>query len=215
VTQYELWKAVWSALNDTNPHELAWALRRHNAMLDTFAPQTFVGNHDVTRIASRLRDARHLPHALAVLFTVGGVPSVYAGDERAMRGVKEEREGGDDAVRPAFPATPDGLGPEGLEVQRLHQTLIGVRRRNAWLVRAPVDIHTLGGGALSYTARDPASGAAVAVALNFGTAPVTAALPPAPWEHAAGDTAPDPATGTVPLPPTGWSLATAPHLTAH
>ena len=30
VTQYELWKAIWSALNDRNLFELAWALDRHN-----------------------------------------------------------------------------------------------------------------------------------------------------------------------------------------
>nr|BFE76948.1 hypothetical protein GCM10020092_102490 [Actinoplanes digitatis] len=114
VTQYELWKAVWSALNEGNFFELAWALDRHNTFLDTFVPQTFLGNHDVTRLASRLIDARHLPHALALLLTVGGTPSVYAGDEQGFTGVKEDREHGDDAVRPPFPARPDGLAPYGL-----------------------------------------------------------------------------------------------------
>ena len=66
---------------------------------------TFVGNHDVTRIASQLDDARHVEHALVLLFTVGGTPSIYAGDEWAYRGVKEDRFGGDDAVRPEFAAT--------------------------------------------------------------------------------------------------------------
>ena len=27
VTQYELWKAIWSSINDGNFHELDWALR--------------------------------------------------------------------------------------------------------------------------------------------------------------------------------------------
>ena len=49
--------------------------------------------------------------ALAVLFTVGGTPSVYAGDEQAFTGVKEDRAGGDDAVRPPFPDGPDDLAP--------------------------------------------------------------------------------------------------------
>ena len=74
VTQYELWKAIWSALNDGNFFELAWALKRHNKLLETFIPLTFVGNHDVTRLASRLTEPRHLPHALVVLFTVGLLP---------------------------------------------------------------------------------------------------------------------------------------------
>ena len=29
-TQYELWKAIWSSLNDGNFFELDWALQRHN-----------------------------------------------------------------------------------------------------------------------------------------------------------------------------------------
>ncbi len=34
VTQYELWKAIWSSLNDGNFHELDHALARHNEFLD-------------------------------------------------------------------------------------------------------------------------------------------------------------------------------------
>ncbi|VIO69569.1 Cyclomaltodextrinase [Bradyrhizobium ivorense] len=133
VTQYELWKAIWSALNDRNFFELAWALNRHNEVLDTFVPQTFVGNHDVTRIASRLIDERHLAHALVILMTCGGTPSIYAGDEQAFRGVKEHRAGGDDAIRPAFPATPVDLASFGWPTYRLHQELIGLRLLAAML----------------------------------------------------------------------------------
>jgi cyclomaltodextrinase len=137
VTQYELWKAIWSSLADRNLHELAWALGRHNELLASFVPLTFVGNHDVTRIASALPDDRHLPHALAILLTVGGTPSIYYGDEQAFRGVKEHREGGDDAIRPAFPAGgPGGLAEWGRPTYRLHQDLIGLRRRHSWLHRA-------------------------------------------------------------------------------
>jgi cyclomaltodextrinase / maltogenic alpha-amylase / neopullulanase len=136
VTQYELWKAIWSALNDRNFFELAWALERHNRYLESFVPLTFVGNHDVTRLASRLQDTRHLPHALAILLTCGGTPSIYAGDEQAFRGVKENRPGGDDAIRPAFPPSPTGLAPTGWPAYRLHQQLIGLRRRNPWLHKA-------------------------------------------------------------------------------
>lgn len=136
VTQYELWKGIWSALNDRNLFELAWALKRHAGYLESFVPFTFVGNHDVTRIASKLTDERLLPHALAVLFTVGGTPAVYYGDEQAFRGVKEERAGGDDAVRPEYPTAPDGLAPWGAATFRLHQDLIGLRRRHPWLHEA-------------------------------------------------------------------------------
>ena len=136
ITQYELWKAIWSSLNDGNFHELDWALRRHDEFVETFVPMTFVGNHDVTRIASQLDDPRHVEHALVVLLTTAGTPSVYAGDEWAYRGVKEERFGGDDAVRPEFPFRPAESEHLGHDAFRLHQHLIGLRRRNPWLYTA-------------------------------------------------------------------------------
>jgi cyclomaltodextrinase / maltogenic alpha-amylase / neopullulanase len=132
-TQYELWKAIWSGLNDGNFFELDWALQRHNAFLGSFAPLTFIGNHDVTRIASRLERPEHVAQALVILLTVGVVPSVYAGDELGFRGIKEERYGGDDAVRPEFGSPPVELGAFGADVWALHQYLIGLRRRHAWL----------------------------------------------------------------------------------
>lgn len=143
VTQYELWKAIWSSLNDGNFFELSYALGRHDELLDSFVPQTFVGNHDVTRIATRLEDERHLGHALAILFAVGGVPSIYYGDEQAFQGLKEDRAGGDDAIRPAFPDAPAGLASSGWPTYRLHQRLIGVRRRNAWLTRGRTAVEHL------------------------------------------------------------------------
>ncbi len=136
ITQYEVWKAIWSSLNDRNFFELDHALRRYNDFLDGVHAQTFAGNHDVTRLATVLNDDRHFGHALAVLFCVGGVPSVYYGDEHGFRGLKEHREGGDDEIRPPFPASPADLLPDGWRYYRLHQRLIGFRRRHPWLTRA-------------------------------------------------------------------------------
>ncbi|KAB7790966.1 alpha-amylase family protein [Bifidobacterium leontopitheci] len=135
LTQYELWKAMWSAIESGNFYELEWSLRRHNAFLKTFTPFTFAGNHDVTRIASRIGDAG-AALAMTVLFTVGGIPCVYYGDEQAFRGVKEDRLGGDDAVRPAFPPSPDDLPRAGEWMYHLIQGLISLRRRNPWLTHA-------------------------------------------------------------------------------
>jgi cyclomaltodextrinase len=154
VTQYELWKAVWSSLNDRNFFELASALDRHNRFLDDFVPLTFVGNHDVTRLASRLNEERHIPHALVILFTCGGTPSIYSGDEQAFRGVKESRAGGDDAIRPTFPAEPEALAPFGWETYRLHQRLIGLRRQNPWLCQARIRVSHLSNRQITYEARD-------------------------------------------------------------
>lgn len=171
VTAYELWKAVWSSLNDGNFFELAWALKRHDATLDGVTPQTFVGNHDVTRLASRLTDDRHLGHALAVLCTVAGVPSVYYGDEQAFRGVKEDRAGGDDAIRPAFPSGPSELAPDGRPVYRLHQRLIGFRRRHPWLLRARTEPVHLTNQAVALSAASPGADTRVITLLNVSDAP--------------------------------------------
>ncbi|HEX2283620.1 MAG TPA: alpha-amylase family glycosyl hydrolase, partial [Mycobacterium sp.] len=175
VTQYELWKAIWSSLNDGNFHELDWALVRHNEFLDEFAPMTFVGNHDVTRIASRLENTRHLEHALVVLLTTGGVPSVYAGDESGYRGVKEERFGGDDAVRPEFTAPLMGVDEQGHDVFRLHQYLIGLRRRHPWLHRARTSPLLLSNRQYVYQTSNGSD--ALVVALNVDDAPLPVSLP--------------------------------------
>jgi glycosidase len=174
VTQYELWKATWSSLNDGNFHELDWALRRHDEFLDTFAPMTFVGNHDVTRIASKLGDPRHVEHALVLLLTLGGVPSIYAGDEWAYRGVKEERFGGDDAVRPEFPAHPPDAEPLGHDMFRLHQHLIGLRRRHPWLHEARTTPLRLTNR--HYVYRTEVADDALVVALNVDEAPQRVSL---------------------------------------
>lgn len=55
-----------------------------------------MGNHDVTRIASKVgADGAGL--AAAVLLTIPGSPSIHYGDEHGFTGVKYERRGGDDA----------------------------------------------------------------------------------------------------------------------
>jgi hypothetical protein len=53
-----------------------------------------------------------------------------------MTGVKEDRLGGDDAVRPAFPAAPADLPGVHGPVADAHRALLALRRRHPWLLRA-------------------------------------------------------------------------------
>ncbi|OBH51959.1 alpha-amylase family protein [Mycobacterium sp. E2479] len=174
-TQYELWKAIWSSLNDGNFFELDWALQRHNDFLTTFSPLTFIGNHDVTRIASQLETAAHVPHALVLLLTIGGVPSVYAGDELGFQGLKEERFGGDDAVRPEFGSPPMQLDDRGVEIWRLHQYLVRLRRRYPWLHAASTTARLLKNRHYVYETRNGDD--ALLVVLNIDDEPLRIALP--------------------------------------
>ncbi|HEY7279823.1 MAG TPA: alpha-amylase family glycosyl hydrolase [Trebonia sp.] len=196
ITQYEVWKAVWSSLNDRNFYELDHALGRHNAFMDGELAQTFVGNHDVTRLATILDDDRHFSHALAVLFCVGGVPSVYYGDEQGFRGLKEHREGGDDEIRPAFPATPGELLPAGWRYYRLHQRLIGFRRRHPWLVRARTTAEHLQPTALALRLRGERDDEQALLLLNTGDGDVRF-----PVDASGLSVAATPEAGAVPADP--------------
>ena len=123
----------------------------------------------MTRLATTLNDERHFGHALAVLFCVGGVPSVYYGDEQEFRGLKEHREGGDDEIRPPFPLSPADLPPDGWRAYRLHQRLIGFRRRHPWLVRARTSAAHLTGTAMAL--RVSGDGGEILLLLNTGDEP--------------------------------------------
>lgn len=157
VTEYELWKATWSALKEENFFELDWTLKRHNTFAESFVPVTFVGNHDVSRIATQV-GADKAVLAATVLFTVAGVPLVYYGDEQGYTGLKEERIGGDDQIRPVFPDSPEELSALGADLYRAYQQLVAVRRRFPWLHSARVETDELRNGFLRYrvTATDAA-----------------------------------------------------------
>jgi cyclomaltodextrinase / maltogenic alpha-amylase / neopullulanase len=208
VTQYELWKAIWSGLNDGNFHELDHALKRHNEFLDAFAPLTFIGNHDVTRIASQLTNPAHPAQALVILMTTGGVPSVYAGDELGFHGVKEERFGGDDAVRPEFGSPPLPVDAAGAEMFSLHQYLIGLRRRHPWLHTARTRPLLLDNRRYVYETR--CGDDALIVALNIGDEPVQVQLADLGGDRgvviAGSGAPPEEQISAIAVPPQGWLI---------
>ncbi|MFZ7089409.1 alpha-amylase family protein [Curtobacterium sp. RRHDQ10] len=207
VTQYALWQGIWHGIADRNLFETAHAIEQHDGLLTTFVPSTFVGNHDTTRIATAVGDPRHLPHALAVLFTVAGTPGVYAGDEYGMTGVKEDRLGGDDVVRPAFPDAPSAvsdLDDTARTAYRAHQALIGVRRQFPWLHSAHTDVVHLTNTAM--VLRTATGSGAVLTALNLADEPVSVPAADATRVVAGGGELRD---GTVGLPSHGWAVLAA------
>ena len=105
VTNYECYKGLWSAFNSMNMFEIGHSLARQ------FGPEqwtlykgkhllSFLDNHDVDRIASKLTNPDHLAPAYAMAFGMPGVPAVYYGSEWGMRGSKGR--GSDAELRPAL-----------------------------------------------------------------------------------------------------------------
>lgn len=164
-TQYELWKALWSALHDINFHELAHALGRHNTFLDAGHMQTFVGNHDTDRISSKV-GSTGAALAAGMLLTLPGVPSIYYGDEQDFRGLRGTGITADDPVRPVLPASPRELAPFGNWMYELHQRLIAYRRRHPFLVTGRVDVTDVSNDSMVY--RVSAGDEWVEVAITFG-----------------------------------------------
>ena len=204
VTQYELWKAIWSSLNDRNFFELAWARGCHNQFLEDFVPDILLGNHDVTRLACLLADERHVEHALAIFLACGGTPSIYSGDEQGFRGIKEHRAGGDDAIRPAFPPSPNRLEPFGWRIYRAHQDLIGFRRRHSWLHRARSRIVHLANTRITFEAFHEAHRLMVALNDRAGDQPA-----PGMRSIVAGQATllrPGEAGAQIRLPDQGWAI---------
>lgn len=203
LTQYELWQGIWHGIVDRNLFELEHAIERGNELLAGFVPYTFLGNHDVTRIASAV-GADLVPHALAVLCTVAGSPAIFAGDEYGWQAVKEEREGGDDAVRPEFPAEPpahDSLDASERHLLDLHRELLALRRRHPWLTRAHTDaVHVANRAVVLRTATGEAG---LVTALNLDDEPVT--VPAADASSVlAGEC--ELHEGQLTLPPRGWAV---------
>ena len=169
VTQYELWKAAWSSLRDRNPHELLWALERHDSLCPHLIAWTFVGNHDVTRIATQI-GAVAARVATGIIMTVAGMPALYYGDEFGLTGLKQERFGGDDEIRPRLGPYRRQLEDFEQETLRLTQLAIRIRRCHPWLVRGRTEVSECTQDRISWLTHDQ-SGAWITAELDVADRP--------------------------------------------
>lgn len=101
-TNYECYKGIYSAINDGNMHEIGYSLHRQFGveqwcLYRGLSLYVFLDNHDVTRIASILRDPELVPMAYALMYAMPGIPSIYYGSELMIKG---EKSSGDNALRP-------------------------------------------------------------------------------------------------------------------
>lgn len=103
VTNYECYKGLYSSHNDKNYFEIAHSLNRQfgkDGIYQTLCLYNFVDNHDVNRLASTLKNPKHLSNVYTLLYTMPGVPSIYYGSEWGIKGTK--KDGSDADLRPCL-----------------------------------------------------------------------------------------------------------------
>ena len=102
VTNYHLHKALYSGHNDHNYFEIAHTVRRQMDMGigQNVRLYSFVDNHDVERIHTKLRDKAHFLPVHVLLYTLPGIPSIYYGSEFGIEGRKERHS--DASLRPCL-----------------------------------------------------------------------------------------------------------------
>jgi glycosidase len=113
VTHYEGYKSLWSSFNDLNFFEIAYSLDRTSSsdkgIYRDYNLYLFNENHDVSRLASVLKDYNHIYALHLMHYTFPGIPSLYYGEEFGMKALK--RNGDDWNLRPAMNSFfPDGYG---------------------------------------------------------------------------------------------------------
>lgn len=102
-TNYECYKGLHSSCNDNNMYEIAHSLNRQFAeeqgIYRSLNLYNFLDNHDVSRIASMLKDRRCLKSLYTLMFSMPGIPSLYYGSEWGLEGCRDKS---DAEVRPAL-----------------------------------------------------------------------------------------------------------------
>ena len=130
-TNYECYKGLYSSFNDMNLFEIAHSLNRQfgkegSAIYKGKHLLSFADNHDVIRVASILKEQKHLPLVYALLFGMPGIPCIYYGSEWGITGVKDKNS--DDDLRPEIKA------PEWNDLTTLISSLALIRKEHKSLI---------------------------------------------------------------------------------
>lgn len=130
-TNYECYKGLYSSFNDMNLFEISHSLNRQfgkegSAIYKGKHLLSFADNHDVIRVASILKEQKHLPLVYALLFGMPGIPCIYYGSEWGITGVKDKNS--DDDLRPEIKA------PEWNDLTTLISSLALIRKEHKSLI---------------------------------------------------------------------------------
>ena len=158
VTNYQLYKAFYSAHNDHNYFEIAHTIERQYGLYGDliYGFYNFADNHDVERIGTILRDRNNYYPLLVSLYTLPGIPSMYYGSEFLVEGRKERYS--DASLRPCLDLKEmekgDPFYPE------LIKALGNIRQKESALTYGPYHVLVLNTESFVYSRGD------VIVALN-------------------------------------------------
>ena len=132
VTNYELHKGLYSGHNDHNYFEIAHMIRRefdeNGGIYKGKKLYSFVDNHDVDRLASKLNVKENMIPIYALLYFLPGIPSIYYGSEFGIEGRKEG--GNDDPLRPSLNLEELEKNPPAEKLPAWIKTLSDVRKKH-------------------------------------------------------------------------------------
>ncbi|MEG1878976.1 MAG: alpha-amylase family glycosyl hydrolase [Pseudoflavonifractor sp.] len=169
-TNYECFKGLWSSCNDMNLFEINSSLNRMfsadpYALYRGLQLVSFADNHDVSRLASNLKNPAHLPLVYGLLLTMPGIPLLYYGSEWGILGDKRD---GDDALRPCCDA------PLWNDLTDRVAALIAARKKSRALQRGGYQTVAITNRQLVFLRED--GDQKVLVAVNLDQAPATVNL---------------------------------------
>jgi alpha-glucosidase len=116
-----------------NAREIAAAVERYEALLPSYAwPNWVLGNHDKSRVATRVGPAQARMAAM-LLLTLRGTPTMYYGDEIGMHDVPIPVEQVQDPFEKNVPGLGLGRDPERTPMQWSNDEQAGFTTGNPWL----------------------------------------------------------------------------------
>jgi cyclomaltodextrinase / maltogenic alpha-amylase / neopullulanase len=175
VTNYEAYKGLYSSLVDRNYFEIAYALNRQfgpDGLYRGLPLYDFADNHDVDRVASRLKDPAHLYPLYCLLFGMPGVPSIYYGSEWGLTG--RRLPGDDSSLRPCLDLETAAAAAPQPDLPRAIARLAAARRASPALQRGDYTQLHVSAEQLAFLRRT--EGEAVVVAVNAAAGPARLAL---------------------------------------
>ncbi len=169
-TEYALMHGIRQWLSGGPTDGIVATLHVHRNNCGRTPPHTFLGNHDVARLADAV-PATLLPAAFCLLMTLPGIPGIYYGDELGATS-DWARSGADTALRPPLtPADPQRAGGAAQDLLTCVRQLGEFRRANSWLTSASLTDVRVQRGALTY--RVTGDGHVLRVHLNPTATPLT------------------------------------------